>query len=316
MGVGVDARPARETLPLHRARPVHPLPHRLARLAPALVRQRAVLHGRHLQMDVDAVEQGTRHTGEVALDAERSADAVVLRIAEVAAGTGIHRRGEHEARRIAQAHRGARDRHDAVLHRLAQHLEHVLAELGKLVQEQHAAVREAHLARPRIGAAADQAGVRDGVMRCPEGAPGDERLAQGQDARDRVDLRRFERLVETHLGQDRGEAAGEHRLPGSGRPNHQQIVPARRGDLERPLRVRLPLHVAEIDVVPCALREQRAQVHVRLGQLAPGVEEVRDLRQCPRPEHADPGDHARLSDVLPGEHQRVQPGRAGRQRHG
>src|SRR5207249_57341 len=36
-----------------------------------------------------------------------------------------------------------------------------------------------------------------------------------------------ERLVETHLGQDRGEAAGEHRLPGSGRPNHQGYIISR-----------------------------------------------------------------------------------------
>src|SRR5213594_4417987 len=33
VGVGVDARPAREPLPLHRPRPVHPLPHGLTGLA-------------------------------------------------------------------------------------------------------------------------------------------------------------------------------------------------------------------------------------------------------------------------------------------
>jgi len=50
----------------------------------------------------------------------------------------IHRRRQHEARRIAEAHRRARDGHHAVLHRLAQHLEHVLAKLGQLVEEQDA----------------------------------------------------------------------------------------------------------------------------------------------------------------------------------
>src|SRR5947199_10616750 len=100
MSVGVDARAARETLPLHRARPVHALPDRLARLADALVRQRPVLHGGHFQMDVDAVEQGSGAAREVPLDAERSANAVVLRIAGVAAGTRMQRRGEHEARTI------------------------------------------------------------------------------------------------------------------------------------------------------------------------------------------------------------------------
>src|SRR5439155_18831466 len=41
--VGIDARAAREPVPLHRASPVYPLTHRLARLAPALIGERAVL---------------------------------------------------------------------------------------------------------------------------------------------------------------------------------------------------------------------------------------------------------------------------------
>src|SRR5881397_368904 len=83
----VAPRSPQADLPLHRPRPVHPLPHGLTGLAAPLVRKRAVLHGRHLEMDVDAVEQRSRDACEVALDAERSADAVVLRIAEIAAGT-------------------------------------------------------------------------------------------------------------------------------------------------------------------------------------------------------------------------------------
>src|SRR3989442_1025991 len=102
--VGIDAQPVREPLPLRRARPVHPLPHGLARLAAALVRQRAVLHGGHLEMDVDAVEQGPRNAGEGTLHTERSPDTIVLRIAEVAARARIHRRGEHEARGSVEAH--------------------------------------------------------------------------------------------------------------------------------------------------------------------------------------------------------------------
>src|SRR2546426_9528911 len=57
----------------------------------------------HLEVDVDPVEQRTRDAGEIALDTERPADAIVLGIAEVAAGTGIHRRGEHEASEIGRA---------------------------------------------------------------------------------------------------------------------------------------------------------------------------------------------------------------------
>src|SRR2546422_4549569 len=71
----------------------------------------------------------------------------MMRVPEIPAGTRIHRRGEHEAGGIAEAHRRTRDRDHPVFHRLAQHLEHVLTELGELVQEQHAAVRQAHLDR-------------------------------------------------------------------------------------------------------------------------------------------------------------------------
>src|SRR6266581_7492481 len=106
VGVGVDAYPAREPLPLRRPGPVNPLPHRLARLAAPLVRQRAIFYGGYLQMDVDAIEQWPRDAREVALDAEGPADAIVLRIAEVAAGARIHGRGEHEERRIGEAHGG------------------------------------------------------------------------------------------------------------------------------------------------------------------------------------------------------------------
>ena len=56
--------------------------------------------------------------------------------------------------------------------RLPQHLEHVAAELEHLVEKEHAVMREAHLARPRLRAAADQRRVRDRVMRRAERALG------------------------------------------------------------------------------------------------------------------------------------------------
>jgi hypothetical protein len=53
--------------------------------------------------------------------------------------------------------------------RLAQHLQCALAELGQLVQEQHAAMGQADLARSRPLPAAHQPGVADGVVRGAEG---------------------------------------------------------------------------------------------------------------------------------------------------
>src|SRR2546422_711401 len=83
--------PARAIAPRPPVPYPHPLPsklrHSIASLPRAVVRERAVLHRGHLEVDVDAVEQGSRDAGEVALDAEGPADAIVPRIAEIAAGT-------------------------------------------------------------------------------------------------------------------------------------------------------------------------------------------------------------------------------------
>jgi hypothetical protein len=49
-------------------------------------------------------------------------------------------------------------------------------------------VRQAYLSRPRDGAAADEAGVGDRVMRRAEGASRHEGSVGGQQAADRVDL--------------------------------------------------------------------------------------------------------------------------------
>ena len=141
VGVGVDPRPIGEPLALHHPRPVDPFPHRVTRLPTAFARQRLVFHGRDFEMDVNPIEQRPRNAREIALHHHRAARAGVVRIAEPAAGTGIHRRGEHEARRIRETHRRARDGHHAVFHRLAQHLEHVLAEFRQLVEKEHSAMR-------------------------------------------------------------------------------------------------------------------------------------------------------------------------------
>ena len=81
------------------------------------------------------------------------------------------------AGKVSAALRAA-DGDDLVLQRLAQHLQHVLAELGQLVQEEHAAVRQADLARPRPVPAAHQPGVGDGVVRRAEGPLADQRRAR------------------------------------------------------------------------------------------------------------------------------------------
>jgi hypothetical protein len=60
---------------------------------------------------------------------------------------------------------GAGDGDHAVFERLAQRFEHGAAELGQLIEKQHAVVRQRHLAGPGDGPAADQRRRAGGVVR-------------------------------------------------------------------------------------------------------------------------------------------------------
>ena len=74
---------------------------------------------------------------------------------------------------------------------------------------------------------------------------------------DRVELGRLERLFARELRQDRREPPRQHRLARAGRADHEQVVTARRGDLERPPRLRLAAHLGEVDRRP--LRRPRSR---------------------------------------------------------
>ena len=178
----------------------------------------------HLDVDVDPVEQRAGEALLVAADDHRAARAGVFRVAPVAARARVLRADQHEIRREGQAALGAADGDRPVFERLPQHFQPVLPELRHLVQEEHAAVRQADLARPRPLPAADQAGVRDGVVRRAEGAVADQRDVAGQHAGDGVDAGDVQRLGRGHAREDRGEGAGKQRLAGAGRTRHKDVV--------------------------------------------------------------------------------------------
>ncbi len=122
-----------------------------------------------LDGDVDAVGQRPADPRAVAADGPRRALALLLAAPRwphghgLAAATSIVRHGsETVCRARATTMR-------PVLERLAQRLEGVARELGQLVQKQEAAVRAAELARAGRGAAADQPGARDRVVRSAKG---------------------------------------------------------------------------------------------------------------------------------------------------
>jgi hypothetical protein len=119
---------------------------------------------------------------------------------------------------------------------------------GELVEEQHAEVRQADLARADLQPAADQRRHRGAVVRRPERTPAANPSAV-QLARDRGDHRHFERLAGLQRRKDAGKTCGEQRLARARRAAHQQIMAAGRGDLERALGDFLALDLGEVGAV-------------------------------------------------------------------
>src|SRR5438093_4776132 len=94
--------------------------------------------------------------------------AVPSRIAGVATGARVGRREQHEPAREHDGPLSPRQPDGAVLDRLPERLEGITTELRKLVQEQHAVLGKASLARRGRRTAAEETGARDRVMRSAE----------------------------------------------------------------------------------------------------------------------------------------------------
>ena len=280
----VEARVrVREALPLDGAHGPHARGDGGRGLARRGFRQLLVVHTRHVEEDVDAVEHGA---GDAALVARRrvgGADALARGVAAVAAGAGVLGGHEGEAGGEGGGRARAADGDRAVLQRLAQHLQHLRAEFGQLVEEEDAVVAERDLARARVGAAAHQPRVGDGVVGRAEGALAQQARAGRQQPGHAVDARHLQRLVVRHGRQDGGDGARQQRLAAARRPAHEHVVPARGGHGQPPLHVLLPDHLAQVGAALGRLRGGRGfggpgrdgilaqQVH---GQLREGVHGV------------------------------------------
>jgi len=120
-------------------------------------------------------------------------------------------------------------------------------------------MRQADFAGARQRAAANQSGVGNRVMGRAKGAGGDHRVAI-QQTHHAVHLGSLNRFFEGHFGQDGGQALGEHRLARSRRPDHQHVMAAGCGHLQRAFGLLLAAHLAEIQVVGVGRREHLADI--------------------------------------------------------
>ena len=111
-------------------------------------------------------------------------------------------------------------------------------------------------------------------MRRAEGRPLHEPVPGREDAGDRVDPRHLERLLLRQRRKDPRQPAREHRLPRPGRAAEEDVVAARRGDLERAPGALLAADVAEVGLRRCRRRrparpEARPE-RARSGRRPPG----------------------------------------------
>ena len=175
-------------------------------------------------MEVDAVEEGTADALAVFLDEGRAAAAFAFGVAIVAAGAGVHGGDEHEAGGEGHAADGAGDGDFAVFEGLAHDFEGAAAELGEFVEEEDAVVGHTDFAGAGIGAAAEEAGVADGVVGGAEGAGGDEGGGFVEETGGAVDLGGFDGFLFAHGGHQGDDAFGDHGLASAGRADHENIV--------------------------------------------------------------------------------------------
>ena len=151
---------------------------------------------------------GPENLGLIIGGAARRAAAGERRIAEMATAARVHRRDQLDPRREGHMGIGARHADASGLERLAQRIEDRALEFRKLVEEQHAEVREADLARANAQPAANERRHRRAMVRRPE-RPLALDLAAAELTRDRRHHRYFERF--RHYGAAGGCPEGRRR---------------------------------------------------------------------------------------------------------
>ena len=78
---------------------------------------------------------------------------------------------------------------------------------------------QADLPRPGAATPADDGSRGSAMMGRTEGPPGDQGFARGQKAGDAVNTANLYRLLQGQRWQNGRQAAGQHGLAGTGRPN-------------------------------------------------------------------------------------------------
>jgi hypothetical protein len=140
-------------------------------------------------------------------------------------------------------------------------------------------------------AAADQAGVGDGVVRRTIGAGADQAGALVEDSGDAVNFGGLEGFFESERRQDGWHALGEHGFAGAGRADHENVVAAGAGDFDGALGGVLSADVFEVDEELLRLAQHGIAVGFDGSNAVAGVEEVDYVEQGAHGIDVDAADH-------------------------
>jgi hypothetical protein len=121
-------------------------------------------------------------------------------------------------------------------------------------------VRQRDFAGTGHDAAADQAGIGDGVMRRAKRPLRDQAGRRIEHSGDGVNLGGLESLFKRERRKDGGQALGQHGFARAGRPDHENVVAARRGHFQRALGRLLAAHIAKVHAEVLQLAEQLLRV--------------------------------------------------------
>jgi hypothetical protein len=113
---------------------------------------------------------------------------------------------------------------ETIAERLAQDLEDMALELGQLIQEQDAVVRQRHLTGHGQLTTADHADIGNGMVRRAKGTRGDDGGVAAGPAGDTVGASGVQDFGQRHGWQDSGEPTGQDRYAFFCRPQQQMIA--------------------------------------------------------------------------------------------
>ena len=155
---------------------------------------------------------------------------------------------------------GAGDADMSVFKRLAQDLQRLPRKFGELVQKQHPAMSQRHLARYRLRAAAEKPDRTYGVVRGPKRTPRHEMSAALREPCHGMYPRNLKRLFDAKRRQYGRYSPRDHGLARAGGANHQDVVSPSDRNLDSAYCHRLPFYVRKVVAAIHIAGDERADV--------------------------------------------------------